>query len=223
MTPGVLAIQAALGQPIDVSLIVGGSVVLFLLVAARLASMIGERKILEQRLAFQAFHDPLTHLPNRALFMDRFERVLAWSERQGGKVAVLFLDLDDFMLVNDSLGHEAGDRLLVAVADRLRASLHCAGPAARRLGRDEFTVLVEAVEEAVRVAERILEELGTPVALREQEMVIDASIGAALGDGTHDSPGDLLRKADLALYRAKSRGKAGYEVFNPILDERITS
>ncbi len=195
---------------------------MFLLVAAHLASMIGERKILEQRLVFRAFHDPLTHLPNRALFMDRFERALARSERQGCKVAVLFVDLDDFKLVNDPLGHEAGDRLLVAVAGRLRASLRSADTAAR-LGGDEFTVLVEDVEEAVRVAERILDELRIPVALREQEMVIDASIGAALGDGAHDSPGDLLRKADLALYRAKNRGKAGYEVFNPILDERITS
>ncbi len=106
------------------------------------------------------------------------------------------------------------------MAHRLRAGLRSVDTAARQ-GGDEFTILIEDVkdaQEAVRLAERILEELRTPVALREQEMVIDASIGAALGDGTHDSPGDLLRKADLALYRAKSRGKAGYEVFNPTLD-----
>ena len=115
--------------------------------------------------------------------------------------------------------------LLVAVAHRLRAGLRFVDTAAR-LGGDEFTILIEDVkdaQEAVRLAERILEELRTPITLGEREIIVDASIGAALGNGTHGGPRDLLRKADLALYRAKSRGKAGYEVFNPTLDERITS
>jgi diguanylate cyclase (GGDEF)-like protein len=225
MAPLVLAVQAALGQPIAVVLIVGGSVTLFLLVAARLAGMLGERKALEQRLKFQAFHDPLTHLPNRTLFTDRFEQALARSDRQGGKDAVMFVDLDDFKEVNDSLGHEAGDRVLVAVAKRLQTCIRPSDTVAR-MGGDEFTVLLEDVEDAqgaVRVAERILEELRTPIMLGELNRVVSASIGIALGDGTHDRPGDLLRKADLALYRAKGRGKACLEVYEPGLKVRLNS
>jgi diguanylate cyclase (GGDEF)-like protein len=223
LAPAVLAIQAALGQPIDVPLIVGGSAVLFLLVALRLAGMMGERKILEQRLEFRAFHDPLTHLPNRSLFTDRFEQALARSERHGSKVAVLFVDLDDFKEINDSLGHEAGDRVLVAVAHRLRSCLRPTDTAAR-LGGDEFTMLLEDVEDvegAVRVAERALGELRAPINLGELETRVDTSIGITVGSGAHDHPGKLLRQADLALYRAKGRGKAGYEVFNPNLEDRI--
>ena len=223
LAPAVLAIQAALGQPIDVPLIVGGSAVLFLLVALRMAGMIGERKILEQRLEFRAFHDPLTRLPNRSLFTDRFEQALARSERRGSKVAVLFVDLDDFKEVNDSLGHEAGDRLLVAVAHRLRSCLRPSDTAAR-LGGDEFTMLLEDVEDvegAVRVAERALGELRAPINLGELETRVNASIGIALGSGAQDQPGKLLRQADLALYRAKGTGKAGYEVFDPTLEDRI--
>jgi diguanylate cyclase (GGDEF)-like protein len=220
LAPAVLAIQAALGRPIDVPLIVGGSVVLFLLVSARLASMVSERKALEQRLEFQAFHDPLTLLPNRTLFTDRLEQALSRSERQGGKVAVMFVDLDDFKEVNDSLGHEAGDRVLVAVAKRLQTCLRPSDTVAR-LGGDEFTVLLEDARGAVRVAERILEELRAPVTLGDLEIIVGASIGIALDSGTLDRPGGLLRKADLALYRAKDRGKAGYEVFDPNLENRL--
>jgi diguanylate cyclase (GGDEF)-like protein len=223
MAPLVLVIQAALGQPIAVVLIVGGSGALFVLVSARLAGMVGERVTLERRLKFQAFHDPLTRLPNRTLFTDRFEQALARSERRGGKVAVMFVDLDDFKEVNDSLGHEAGDRVLVAVAERLQACLRSSDTAAR-LGGDEFTVLLEDVEdvqEAVRVAERILEELRIPITLGALDKAVGASIGIALGSGTRDRPGGLLRKADLALYRAKGRGKAGYEVFEPGLEARL--
>jgi diguanylate cyclase (GGDEF)-like protein len=224
LAPAGLALQAVLGQPIDVPLIVVGSAALFSLVTLRMAGMNAERKTLEQRLEFQAFHDPLTRLPNRTLFTDRFEQALARSERQGGKVAVMFVDLDDFKEVNDSLGHEMGDRVLIAVAKRLRVCLRPADTAAR-LGGDEFTVLLEDVEDAqgaVRVAERILEELRTPVTFGESEMTVGSCIGIALGDGTHDRPGDLLRKADLALYRAKGRGKAGYEVFEPGLEDKIS-
>jgi diguanylate cyclase len=225
LAPGVLAVQTALGQPIDIPLIVGGSAVLFLLVAFRMAGMIGERKTLEQRLEFWAFHDPLTRLPNRSLFMDRFEQALARGERQGNKIAVMFVDLDDFKEVNDSLGHETGDRVLVAVAHCLRACLKPTDTAAR-LGGDEFTVLMEDVEDvrgAVRVAERILEELRAFITLGELEMDVGASIGIVLGSGgAHDRPGDLLRKADVALYMAKGRGKAGYKVFYPGLEDKIT-
>jgi diguanylate cyclase (GGDEF)-like protein len=223
MAPLVLVIQAAIGQPIAVVLIVGGSVMLFLLVSARLAGMVSERKALEQRLKFQALHDPLTHLPNRTLFMDRLKRALARSDRQGGKGAVMFVDLDNFKEVNDSLGHEAGDKVLVAVAKRLQTCLRPSDTVAR-LGGDEFTVLLEDVEDAqgaVRVAERILEELRTPIILGELNRVVSASIGIALGESTHDRPGDLLRKAELALYRAKGRGKACLELYEPGLEARL--
>jgi len=223
IAPALLAYQAMLVEHIDVPLLVGGSVVLFLLVALRMGGMIGERKILERRLEFQAFHDPLTSLPNRTLFMDRLEQALARTERQRSKVAVLFVDIDDFKEVNDSFGHEAGDRVLVAVAHRLRECLLRPTDTAARMGGDELVVLLEDVEDvlgAIRLAERILEELRTPVALEELERVVDVSIGIALG-GALERPGDLLRKADLALYRAKSRGKAGYEVFVPDLEDKI--
>jgi diguanylate cyclase (GGDEF)-like protein len=122
------------------------------------------------------------------------------------------------------LGHETGDRVLVAVAKRLRVCLRPSDTAAR-VGGDEFTVLLEDVEDAqgaVRVAERILEALRTPITLGDLETDIGASIGIVLGSGgAHDRPGELLRKADLALYRAKGRGKAGYEMFDPSLEDKI--
>ena len=224
IAPILLAYQAVLDEHIDVPVIVGGSMVLFLLVALRMASMLGERKILERRLEFQAFHDPLTRLPNRSFFTERFEQALARSERQGSKVAVLFVDLDDFKEVNDSLGHETGDGVLVAVAHRLRGCLRPVDTASR-LGGDEFTVLLEDIEDArgaVQVAKRILGELRTPVVLGELETDVSVSIGIVLGEGPRERLGDLLRKADLALYQAKSRGKASYEVFDPGLQNRIT-
>jgi diguanylate cyclase len=224
VAPILLAYQAVFDEHIDVPVIAGGSIVLFLLVALRMAFLLGERKVLERRLQFQAFHDPLTRLPNRSFFTERFEQALARSERMGSKVAVLFVDLDDFKEVNDSLGHETGDGVLVAVAHRVRGCLRPTDTAAR-LGGDEFTVLLEDIEdarEAVRVAKRILGELRAPVVLGELEMGVSASIGIVLGGGTRERLGDLLRKADLALYRAKSRGKAGYEVFDPGLEYRIT-
>jgi diguanylate cyclase (GGDEF)-like protein len=213
MVPGVVAVQATLGQPVAVPIVVGASVVLFLLVVTRMAVMIGQRKALEQRLEFQAFHDPLTGLPNRALLDDRLEQALARAGRQAGKAAMLLVDLDDFKLVNDSFGHEAGDRLLEAVAERLQGFLRPTDTAAR-LGGDEFAILLEGVEEeqAVRVARRVLEVLQAPFFLGEGEATVGASIGIALG-GVGDRPRDLLRKVDLALYLVKGKGKAGHAVF----------
>jgi diguanylate cyclase (GGDEF)-like protein len=222
--PALLAYQAVIEEHIDVPLLAGGSVVLFLLVALRMGGMIGERQLLERRLEFQAFHDPLTGLPNRTLFTERLERALARTERRITKVAVLFVDLDDFKEVNDSLGHEAGDRVLVAVSHRLRGCLRPTDTVAR-MGGDEFVVLMEEVKDvlgAARLAERILNELRTPVSLEGLESEVGVSIGIALGGAREvRCPGDLLRKADLALYRAKSRGKAGYEVFVPDLEDKI--
>jgi diguanylate cyclase (GGDEF)-like protein/PAS domain S-box-containing protein len=183
---------------------------------------ITERKALEEQLQHQAFHDLLTGLPNRALFMDRLEHALTRANRRGGKVAVLFTDLDNFKVINDSLGHKAGDQLLAAVADRLKACLRPEDTAAR-LGGDEFTILVEdvaSVGEAVQIAERIAEILQPPFALEEQELFATASIGIALNSPTREEPADLLRHADLAMYRAKHRGKARYEVFEPSMDAK---
>ena len=183
---------------------------------------ITERKALQEQLAHRAFHDFLTDLPNRALFMDRLEHVLVRAKRGGIKVAVLFVDLDDFKFINDGLGHEVGDRLLVAVAKRLQTCLRHADTAAR-LGGDEFAILLEDVtdlSEATRVAERIAEVLREPFILEGRQLLTSASIGIVLGTPAHDEPGKLLRDADLALYQAKGSGKARYSIFDPSMNAR---
>jgi diguanylate cyclase (GGDEF)-like protein len=181
---------------------------------------ITERKIAEQALQHQAFHDTLTKLPNRALFSDRLEHALLRADRQGNSVAVLFVDLDNFKLVNDSFGHAQGDALLVTVAERLQGCLRSADTGAR-LGGDEFTVLLEDVSgemEALSVAERIAAALRIPVVLQGHEIVVSASIGVAIGP---TGPGqDLLREADLAMYRAKANGKSRCELFTAGLETR---
>jgi diguanylate cyclase (GGDEF)-like protein len=163
----------------------------------------------------QAFHDSLTGLPNRALFLDRMEHAHARSRRSGAPIAVLFMDLDAFKMVNDSLGHAAGDELLVLVAGRLRRWLRPSDTAAR-FGGDEFAVLLEDLEHssaAPRVADRILESLREPFTIQGQEVRVGASIGIA----TSAMPGsdDLLRNADLAMYRAKGLGKGRHAMFEP--------
>jgi diguanylate cyclase (GGDEF)-like protein len=183
---------------------------------------ITERKALEQQLHHQAFHDPLTGLPNRALFMDRLQHALTRANRRGNKVAVLFTDLDNFKVINDSLGHEVGDQLLVAVAERLKTCLRPEDTAAR-LGGDEFTILVEdiaGVGEGVQIAKRIAEILQPPFALEDQEVFATVSTGIALNSPAQEHSADLLRHADLAMYRAKHRGKARYEVFEPSMDAK---
>ena len=181
---------------------------------------ITERKGLEQRLTQQALHDPLTGLPNRTLFMNRLELAMARGRRRESKVAVLFVDLDNFKFVNDSLGHEAGDLLLVAVSKRVRPCLRSEDTIAR-LGGDEFAVLLEDVKdtsEPAHVADRIVEELRVPFTLGHQQVFITPSIGIAMGDYSHDSPEHLLREADLAMYRAKKEGKARHWVFDPSME-----
>ncbi|MGH2791520.1 MAG: putative bifunctional diguanylate cyclase/phosphodiesterase [Actinomycetota bacterium] len=178
-------------------------------------SEVTDRKVLELQLQHQAFHDSLTGLANRALFADRVEHALQRAERSGEQVAVLFLDLDDFKTVNDSLGHEAGDELLVAVAARLRRCLRPSDTIAR-LGGDEFAILLEAesVDSASMVAERTVKAIEEPISLGDREVVIHASVGIELGDSRQHSAGDLLRNADVAMYVAKSGGKARFEVFD---------
>ena len=175
-----------------------------------------ERTELERQLSHQAFHDALTGLANRALLAERLRHALARCQRSGGFVAVLVLDLDGFKAVNDGLGHAVGDELLVAVAERLVAGLR-PGDTAARLGGDEFVVLVEdlnALAEAGRVAERVLESLLVPFEAGGRRLDVQASIGVAT-NATAQDPDDLVRNADVAMYRAKARGKACYEVFAP--------
>jgi diguanylate cyclase (GGDEF)-like protein/PAS domain S-box-containing protein len=178
-------------------------------------SDVTDKKTLELQLQHQAFHDSLTGLANRALFADRVEHALQRAQRSGEQVAVLFLDLDDFKTINDSLGHDAGDELLVAVARRLRRSLRPADTVAR-LGGDEFAVLLEGenVDSASIVAERAVRAIEEPIRLGDRDVTVHVSAGIELGDSRKHSAGDLLRNADVAMYVAKGKGKARFEVFD---------
>jgi len=185
---------------------------------------ITDRVDLEERLRHQAFHDPLTGLPNRALFMDRLSQVLSRAARRATTTAVLFLDLDRFKLINDSLGHEAGDALLMAVAERLRACLRPADTVAR-FGGDEFIVLLEdgaTSESAAAVARRVLAALTKPYALNGSEVFSGASIGITLSDAPGAQPDELVREADIALFEAKAAGRGSYVLFDASMKARST-
>jgi diguanylate cyclase (GGDEF)-like protein/PAS domain S-box-containing protein len=169
---------------------------------------------LEKELRRRAYEDSLTPLPNRALFMKRLAEALSRSEPHGADVVVLLLDLDDFKTVNDSLGHVAGDRLLIRVAERLLGCLRDTDTAAR-LGGDEFVVLLDGPAdraEAMAVAERILEALSRPMLIEDRMVTVQASLGIALAQSATDAP-DLLRNADLAMYAAKREGGARWRIF----------
>ncbi|HEY9750603.1 MAG TPA: PAS domain S-box protein, partial [Allocoleopsis sp.] len=176
-----------------------------------------ERKHVEEQLLHDAFHDVLTGLPNRSLFMDRLGLAIERSKRPGNNLfAVLFLDLDRFKVINDSLGHMIGDQLLIAIARRLEACLR-GGDTVARLGGDEFTILLEDIvdiHDATRIANRIHQALQSPFNLQGQEVFTSVSIGIALSETGYDWPEDLLRDADTAMYRAKSLGRACHEVFD---------
>jgi diguanylate cyclase (GGDEF)-like protein/PAS domain S-box-containing protein len=173
-----------------------------------------ERKQLEQQLAHQAFHDPLTNLANRVLFRDRVEHALQRAVRGGGQPAVLFIDLDNFKAVNDGLGHSAGDWLLIEVAARLQNCLRPADTVAR-LGGDEFAVLLDdEAAKAEEIADRILASFRSPFTVQGTDIVVTMSIGIA-SLLPHQGADDVLRNADLALYRAKAAGKACAASFEP--------
>jgi PAS domain S-box-containing protein len=199
---------------------------------------ITERKRAEQLLAHNAFHDGLTNLPNRALFLDRLQHALTLSKRHANyKFAVLLIDIDEFKVVNDSLGHPAGDELLVKIGQRLKEAVRRADTVSRprpsgvpdkpinddtlaRLGGDEFSILLDDIRdpiEAVRVAERVQAELAAPFVVNQQEIVISASIGITASTSPHTQAEDLLRDADIAMYRAKRAGKARCEVSDPAM------
>ncbi|HTK27520.1 MAG TPA: diguanylate cyclase, partial [Pyrinomonadaceae bacterium] len=176
---------------------------------------ITDRKSLEEQLTHQALHDPLTKLANRVLFRDRVAHALAKIARSKTSIAVLFLDLDNFKTVNDSLGHARGDMLLVSVAERLRTCLRSTDTPAR-LGGDEFAVLIENArhpEDAVFVVERITEALRDPFTIDGKEVFVETSIGIAASVTGAENPEELLRNADVAMYKAKSQGKGRYVFF----------
>jgi diguanylate cyclase (GGDEF)-like protein len=174
-------------------------------------------------LSYQAFHDPLTNLPNRQLFLDRLDHALVRSRRRAPhSVAVIFVDLDDFKLVNDSLGHVVADQLLVEVGKRLSDCVRSEDTLAR-LGGDEFTVLLEelaGIDKAVAVAERIQEGLSDPFWLDGNELFVTGSLGIAV-NALEDDGARLLRQADLAMYRAKGNGKARYELYDETMGAQV--
>jgi diguanylate cyclase (GGDEF)-like protein len=181
-----------------------------------------ERKRAEVELAHQAMHDALTALPNRALFYDRLGQALNRVGRHSTAAAVLFLDLDRFKLINDSLGHGAGDKLLVSVAERLSNVLR-GGDTAARFGGDEFVILCEDVSgerQAIAIAERIAAELDAPFTVGGDEVFVRTSVGIALATEPGARPEALIRDADAAMYRAKERGGGVYEVFDDQMRER---
>jgi len=179
---------------------------------------ISAQKALERDLTRQAFEDSLTGMPNRALFHDRTEHALARNLRDGGRVTLLLIDLDDFKMINDSLGHHAGDLMIKVIAGRIRDQLRPSDTLAR-LGGDEFAVLVEECteEQAALLATRLLAALRKPVRLENRDLVCTASIGVAsvVAGDTEADTGNLLRDADLAMYAAKGAGRDRYALFDP--------
>lgn len=180
-----------------------------------IARDVTEQRQLQEQLAHQALHDPLTGLANRRLFLDRLDIAQARASRGGGSLGVLYIDLDGFKHVNDTLGHEAGDHALLTVARRLQAHMRTSDTVAR-LGGDEFAILCEDLtgpDDAIHVAERLAAAVGEPLRVRDSEVTIGASIGIAVALQPTDLD-ELLQQADAAMYRAKSAGKGGWYLFD---------
>jgi diguanylate cyclase (GGDEF)-like protein len=190
--------------------------------AARLAGIAVEHAGVQDRLAHQAEHDPVTDLPNRVVFLNRLIHALPVAERMRAYVLVLFLDLDRFKEVNDSFGHSAGDDLLRQVAQRLRHAVR-PGDIVARFGGDEFTMLCDGITDelhAVEVAERIQTVLTRPFTVDDREIYVTTSIGLALDRGSHRRPETVVENADAAMYRAKDRGGNCYEIFDEAMRAR---
>lgn len=228
-TSAIVFIPIVVSRNADALENVFASVGLALIVARMVASLVENARLLE-RSERASLTDPLTGLGNRRLLLDRLEHALGRSERSGAPITVIFLDLDDFKTINDAHGHEFGDRVLIAVAERLHTSLRRGDAVSRgavqadharetvgRLGGDEFIVVREGLEEvqdAQRLAARILEEMRAPLCIDQKVVELDVSIGMTIADAGEDrTPSDLLRDGDTAMYAAKRSGKGRYEVF----------
>jgi diguanylate cyclase (GGDEF)-like protein len=243
VAPTILLVGSAAGFAVDVPALAATSIALFALIVVRfswlftrtrhqtellaehgesLQTALDAQHALEDDLRHQAFHDSLTDLPNRALLHDRIEHALASSPRSGGMVALCFCDLDGFKAVNDSLGHQAGDELLVVAAKRL-ASIARAGDTIARLGGDEFAILldnVSAPEVATAMAERVVSVLRQPINAAGQQTTLSVSVGVAFADvGTTTER--LLGEADTAMYEAKASGKDRFAVFESQMRSRV--
>ena len=179
-----------------------------------------EQKQIEERLLYEVFYDSLTGLPNRVLLLERLRTVMQTAQRgQDSLFGLLFIDLDRFKVINDSLGQLLGDRLLVAIAERLASCLRL-GDTLARLGGDEFVILLEDAKNAdtaTRIADRIHRELWQPFRVEDHEIFTAASVGIALSTIPYDRPEDLLRDANIAMHRAKDQGRARYEIFHPMM------
>ena len=186
---------------------------------------ISERKEAEEVINFQAYHDLLTHLPNRALLKDRLSLAITHARRNKRKLAVMFLDLDRFKLVNDTLGHTMGDRLLKAVANRLQSCLR-QGDTLSRFGGDEFTLLLPEVrtkDDVVVIASKILDRLNSPFVIDGHELFVGASIGISIYPEAGDSEESLIQNADIAMYQVKGRGKNGYQFFSEEMNHKFST
>jgi diguanylate cyclase (GGDEF)-like protein len=226
LIPGLLIFidRSTSSEPMDPFLAFTGCAAAVLLVTRQVLTMIENRELTgsleetvaelrerEGQLQFQAFHDPLTGLANRALFRDRLDHAL--EQRRDEAISVLFVDLDDFKTVNDSLGHDVGDRLLASVGERLRACVRL-GDTVARIGGDEFAILIEADPggtEGPVIAQRVLSALAVPFSVAGRDLRVSASLG--LASGRYESGEGVLRDADLAMYAAKANGKARVELF----------
>jgi diguanylate cyclase (GGDEF)-like protein len=187
----------------------------------RLEQAVLQLSVLQEQLHHQAYHDPLTSLANRSLYTDKVREAIA---ARRGEVAVLFIDLDDFKTINDSLGHAAGDELLVSVASRLRSCLRPEDLVAR-LGGDEFAVMVEDPDDAeaaaVKVARRIMEAFVLPVGVGSESVAVYVSVGISTNHGDSSSAEELIRDADVAMYKAKTSGKGHFQVFHPSMGAAV--
>jgi diguanylate cyclase len=233
IAPGTLAVEQLAGHELTVWPVVIGAVTAFLLVVARMALTIRsivtadeQRELLREALAYQAAHDSLTQLPNRAQAMRLLTAALHRAQRSGSVIGVLFVDLDGFKAVNDTHGHPAGDELLRIVARTLQSHVR-AGDVVARLGGDEFMVVLEPLdvqESAVLVADRLVKSLRSPILLSEnREVCIGASIGLAISQDGRVDPDALLQEADVAVYRAKAAGRGRTEVFDDVLRAELAA
>ena len=218
--PGLTLVRKA-GPALILAVLVAASVLAFLLRRLRRAS--SALQISQSQAQYLAFHDTLTGLPNRALFEDRLRRVLLTANHDGVKVALLYLDIDRFKHVNDTLGHPAGDELVRQTASRLQQTIREVDTVAR-LGGDEFAVIlidVRDVRDAEDMSERLQQKFQLPFSLMDDQVFVSASIGIALSTGPETDADDLLRRADIALYEAKRNGRGRYQVFAGDMDDLL--